>query len=80
MNLGIADGAELAKRIVDGDIEGYSPLRYREGAAAIKVTERGRKMVAGMNWRRRTAFCALLASANAIEPIKRRLGRFLVEF
>ena len=50
MNLGIADAAELAKRIVDGDIEGYSPLRHREGAAAIKVTERGRKMAAGMDW------------------------------
>lgn len=80
MNLGIADAAELAKRIVNGDIEGYSPLRHREGAAAIKMTERGRKMAAGMDWRRRITFRALLASANAIEPIKRRLGRFLVEF
>jgi len=80
MNLGIADAAELAKRIVDGDIKGYSPLRHREGAAAIKVTERGRKMAAGMDWRRRIAFSTLLASTNAVEPIKRRLGRFLVEF
>ncbi len=36
MNLGIADAAELAERI----IEGSSPVRHREGAAAIKITER----------------------------------------
>jgi len=80
MNLGIADAADLAERIVEGEIEGYSPRRHREGASAIMVTERGRKMAAGVDWRRRIAFRALLASAHAIEPIKRRLGRFLVEF
>ena len=80
MNLGIADAVELAKRIVEGDLNGYSALRHREGEQAIKVTERGRKMTAGLNWPRRFAFRALLTAASIAGPVKRRLGRFLVEF
>ncbi len=80
MNLGIADAAELAKRLVKGGIDGYSTVRHREGAEAIAVTERGRKMTGGLTWPRRVAFHTLLASANTVGPLKQRLGRFLVEF
>ena len=80
MNLGIADAAELAKRLVKGDIKGYSSVRHKEGAEAIAVTERGRKMTGGLTWSRRLIFRVLLRSANHVAPIKQRLGRFLVEF
>lgn len=80
MNLGIADGVELAKRIVENTIEGYTAVRHRDGAEAIKVTERGRIMTGGMSWGSRLAFRTLLTLANDIGPIKNRLGRFLVEF
>jgi len=80
MNLGITDATELAKRMVEGDLSGYSSLRHSEGEEAISITERGRKMTAGSNWRRRLAFRALLTAASIAGPVKRRLGRFLVEF
>ena len=80
MNLGIADAAELARRIVEGGLEGYSALRHKEGAEAIRVTERGRKMAGGLTRQRRCTFRALLALVRVAEPIKHRLGRFLVEF
>lgn len=80
MNLGIADAAELARRIVEGDMEGYSSLRHHEGAEAIRVTERGRKMVTAKSRERRIAFRTFLALVNVVGPIKRRMGRFLVEF
>ena len=80
MNLGIGDAVELAKQIVENDLAGYSSLRHKEGTKAIKITERGRKMATGVSWQRRTAFRALLASANAMESIRKQLGRFLVEF
>jgi len=80
MNLGIADAAELAERMVEGDLSGYSSFRHSEGEEAIQITERGRKMTAGLNWWRRLAFRALLAAASIAGPVKRRLGRFLVEF
>ncbi|MGI9200359.1 MAG: FAD-dependent oxidoreductase [Woeseiaceae bacterium] len=80
MNLGIADAAELARRIVEGELDGYSDQRHREGSDAIAVTERGRHMTAGLTWQRRLAFRTLLAAARFVTPIKKRLGRFLVEF
>ncbi len=80
MNLGITDATELAKRMVEGDLSGYSSLRHSECEEAISITERGRKMTAGSNWRRRLAFRALLTAASIAGPVKRRLGRFLVEF
>lgn len=80
MNLGIADASELAKRIVEGGLEGYSALRHQAGAEAVAVTERGRKMTGGLTWQRRLAFRTLLSAAAFVPTIKRRLGRFLVEF
>jgi len=80
MNLGIADAAELAKRIVEGGLEGYSSHRHAEGAEAVRTTERGRHMTAGLSWQTRLAFRSLLGTANTISPIQKRLSGFLVEF
>ncbi|MCY3879419.1 MAG: FAD-dependent monooxygenase [Rhodobacteraceae bacterium] len=80
MNLGIADAAELAERLVNGGIEDYSGLRHRLGNEAVRITERGRKMTGGVNLPRRVAFRTLIGAANYVPAIKRRLGRFLVEF
>lgn len=79
MNLGIADAAELARRIVEGELDSYSSMRHELGAKTIALTERGRKMVNGLTWQRRLAFQTLMAAAGAVAPIKKRLGRFLVE-
>lgn len=81
MNLGIADAAELTKQLIEGgDMDEYSSIRHSYGAATLKVTERGRKMAGGINLPRRAAFRLLTTVVNAIGPVKRRLGRFLVEF
>lgn len=79
MNIGIADAAELARRLVDGEISDYSAVRHRLGAETIKETERGRKMLTANDWFRRAAFRSFLTFANRVEPIKRRMGRFAVE-
>ena len=80
MNLGIADGVELAQRIAENTLEGYSSLRHAEGAQVIRTTERGRNMVMGLNWRTRLTFRTLMTLTNITGPLKRVVGRFLVEF
>ncbi|MEM7278521.1 MAG: FAD-dependent oxidoreductase [Pseudomonadota bacterium] len=79
MNIGIADAAELARRIVEGSIDGYSEQRHKEGKTVINATERGRKLIAGVRWPQRLAFRSLLAGAGLSKSIKRRLGQFVVE-
>lgn len=80
MNLGIADAAELAKRLIEGGIEGYADERHRQGREAMLVTERGRKLIGGLTPSHQLAFRTIITSANYLPPIRRRLGRFLVEF
>lgn len=45
MNLGIADAADLAGRIIHGGLEDYHKDRHKEGKRIINFTERGRKLV-----------------------------------
>ena len=80
MNLGIADAVELAKRIIEGNLADYSNVRHKHGAVAIRTTERGRLMASGLTWYRRMMFRTFLAAANALGPLKKRIGRFLIEF
>lgn len=80
MNLGIADAAELAQRLVDNTLSGYSESRHQEALAARAITERGRKMSTGPNLGRRIAFRGLVNSARFLPIIRRRLGSFIVEF
>ena len=79
MNLGIADAAELARRLVEGGVDGYSALRHAEGRATIAATERGRKLLTAPDGLRRALVSGLLATADRIGPLKRRIGRFAVE-
>ncbi len=48
MNLGIADAAELAKRLSNGSVEDYSAARHEIGAKAMAMTERGRRMIGAL--------------------------------
>ncbi|WP_444931195.1 FAD-dependent oxidoreductase [Microbulbifer sp. SSSA002] len=79
MNLGIADATELAQRIVEGRLPGYSELRYREDKKVIEVTESGRKIITGQSLKARFEFRALIAAANSIPAVRRKLGQFAVE-
>ncbi|WP_444893759.1 FAD-dependent oxidoreductase [Microbulbifer sp. TRSA001] len=79
MNLGIADAAELAKRITEEQLLGYSDLRHQEDKKVIEVTERGRKMITGQSLKARFEFRALIAAASSIPAVRRKLGQFAVE-
>ena len=80
MNLGIADAAELAKRLAEGDLAGYSDARHGAALEARKITERGRKMATGPNIFRRVAFRGLVAAVGHLPAMQRRLSQFIVEF
>ena len=80
MNIGIADAADLARRLVEGGIEGYSARRHQEGAATIAVTERGRKIITGTAWWRPVILRMFLAAVRHITPLQRRVSRFMIEF
>jgi len=45
MNLGIADAADLAERIVNGTTDGYHAARYPVGKKTIKLSERARHTI-----------------------------------
>ena len=49
MNLGIADAAEWAKRIIENNLDGYSQSRHEAGAETIALSERMRKTVTSPN-------------------------------
>ena len=80
MNLGIADAAELARRMVEGGLDGYTAARHEDTLNARTVTERGRLMSTGPNVARRIAFRALVTAASKLAPIQRKIGSFIVEF
>jgi len=45
MNLGIADAADLARRIAEGDLDGYEDTRAEAGEHVIHGSERARRMI-----------------------------------
>ncbi|QIE55295.1 FAD-dependent monooxygenase [Pikeienuella piscinae] len=79
MNLGISDAAELARRLVEGGLDDYSPLREKEGRETIAATERARKLVTAPGPARRALFTTAASLIDRIGPLKRRIGRFAVE-
>lgn len=80
MNLGIADAAELARRIVNDELDGYTESRHKEALSARAITERGRKMSTGSTFVRRLAFRTLVTAAGILPPLRKKIGSFIVEF
>jgi 2-polyprenyl-6-methoxyphenol hydroxylase-like FAD-dependent oxidoreductase len=80
MNLGIADAADLAKRLIDGGMEDYTHARHAEAMTVRAITERGRKMSTGPNIARRIAFRTLVAAVSHLKPLQSRLSNFVIEF
>lgn len=75
MNLGIADAAEWADRLVDGTLDGYSAARHAAGKHTIGVSEGGRKTLLGGSGTRRAVAVALMGLASRIPALSRRLTR-----
>ena len=75
MNLGIADAAELADRIIEGTTEGYSASRHKAGKAVLDLSERGRRLIQARNPLKRAAVLTLFRTINAVGPLRRAAAR-----
>jgi len=71
MNLGIADAAELARRLVENSIDGYSAARHREGEHVLAFSERGRRMVQSQSRLQKAFVTSALRVIGAIPPLGR---------
>lgn len=77
MNLGIADAADLAARILAGDTSGYHAARHAAGAHVLSLSERGRRMVMG-GPARRMVLKTLMRGLATLPPARRAAMRFFV--
>jgi 2-polyprenyl-6-methoxyphenol hydroxylase-like FAD-dependent oxidoreductase len=60
MNLGIADGADIAKRLAEGTSSGYTAARHADGARVIEGSERVRNFITSPSTiKRAVVFCVL---------------------
>ncbi len=73
MNLGIADGAELARRMVEGGLEGYGEARQRGGKEVIAFSEALRTVMASRNPVTRFLVLAVLRTASSMPALQRQL-------
>lgn len=77
MNLGMADAADLAHRIMTKATDGYHAARHAEGARVIRLSERGRRMVNTTNPLRRGFAIRALKLGTAIPALGRAMIRQL---
>jgi len=75
MNLGIADAAEWAKRIIENDLDGYSQLRQEAGAETIALSERMRKTITSPNPLIKLLLILLGYLIKYIPPLERRAAK-----
>ncbi len=71
MNLGIADGAELARRMVEGELEGYGESRHKVGREVIAGSEAIRKVMTSRNPVTRFLVLAVLKTASFVPALQR---------
>lgn len=75
MNLGIADAADLAERMIEGGLEEYSVTRHVVGAEIISGSERARKFITSSNQIVTYLLLAGLWLAEIIPPLRRRIAQ-----
>ena len=75
MNLGIADAAELARCIAEGDLDTYSKIRHREGKAVIDGLETIRKIITSPSPLARFALMGILHTASILPPLRRQMAK-----
>ena len=75
MNLGIADAAELAARLVENRLEGYSASRHAEGARTIAGSERARRVLTSPGRISRAMRTLAFGVINVLPTVQRRLAR-----
>jgi len=79
MNLGIADAAELAGRMVEERLEGYSAVRHVEGAETIAASERARRWLTSSRSMTRAMLTVVFGVVGILPPLKRRIARALLD-
>ncbi len=75
MNLGIADGAELARRMVEGELEGYGVARHKVGQEIIAGSEAVRKVMTSRNPVTRFLVLAVLRTASFMPALQRQFAK-----
>lgn len=78
MNLGIADAADLAGRLIDGGLGGYHAARHAEGAHVLAFSEGLRKTVQATSPLRRAVMPRVMKMVAAIPPFQRAAMRYFV--
>ncbi|MGR3640478.1 FAD-dependent oxidoreductase [Alterinioella nitratireducens] len=79
MNIGIADAADLAARIVQGDISGYHAARHPVAKRTIDLTEAARRRLTATGALSRMTITGALRMVALIPPLRRRLIRTLTD-
>lgn len=74
MNLGIADAADLARRMVEGGLDGYSAARHEDGRLTIAGSERARKLLTSTNPLTRGVFLLGVRLLGAFPALQRRVA------
>ena len=72
MNLGMADAAEWADRLVAGTLDDYSASRHAIGQRTIEFTERVRLFLMGSSGIKRRAVGLLARTLGLVPPLRRR--------
>ncbi len=75
MNLGIADAAELAERLVAGTLSGYRASRHAAGARVIRDSERARRFIAASGFVTGSLARFALGVARRSGALKRAVAR-----
>ncbi len=75
MNLGIADSAELARRMAEGGLEGYGEARHKVGERTIAGSEAARKIMTSRNPVTRFLVLAVLKTASIMPALQRLFAR-----
>jgi 2-polyprenyl-6-methoxyphenol hydroxylase-like FAD-dependent oxidoreductase len=78
MNLGIADAADLARRIAEDDLDGYSAARHAEGRHVLALSERGRRMIQSTSPLRRAIVVSALRVVSGVPALSHAAMRMLV--
>ena len=71
MNLGIADAADLAARILANDLTGYHAARHAAGVHVLAFSERGRRALQSKNPLARAGIRAMVRTTAALPPLRR---------
>jgi 2-polyprenyl-6-methoxyphenol hydroxylase-like FAD-dependent oxidoreductase len=71
LNLGVADAAEFAQRMLDGTLADYNASRHEKGAYVLKMSELARGSTTCRRWRPRTLVYLVLKLIHFVPMVNR---------